>query len=299
MVSLVFGRKASIMESTLNKLDHLYPQAEDLVQPLAVGKETKSLVPLRIALQRAKEVYKKNGLSNLFAKIESRELTIFARRSERFISSECYEFNKSRPPIIHKDEYYAQREALAYTLAFHLREKKHRMHAVHDGIESIFSFLDIERDTDLENSNITLRPGEQPMNFRIAEDSSSIFFSSTLLNSYKSIKESKYWRDITYRTYKCYDVSFDQLEMDRHFPYSQPYASKKPRGRTEIYSQSELDAALDKVFPDVNVQPELREVMAAAGDFYADKGEDGPVEKTLRRKGQRWLANRKKTLGHK
>ncbi|CUX24091.1 hypothetical protein AGR13a_Cc240022 [Agrobacterium genomosp. 13 str. CFBP 6927] len=298
-MSPVFGRKASIMESTLNKLDHLYPRVDDLVQPLAVGTETKSLVPLRIALQRAKEVYKKNGLSSLFEKIETRELTIFARRSERLISSECYEFNKSRPPIIHKDEHYRQRETLAYTLAFHLREKKHSVHAVHDGIESIFSFLDMERDTDLENSNITLRPGEQAINFRINEKISSIFFSSTLINSHKSIKESKYWRDITYRTYRCYDVSFDQLEIDRHFPYSQQYASKKPRGRTETYSQSELDAALDKVFSDVNVQPELREVMAAARDFYAEKAEDGPVEKTLRRKGQRWLANHKKTSGHK
>jgi hypothetical protein len=286
-------------EITLKHISHLYPRSDDPTDPATSLEENRKFIPLRIALQRANEVYKKDNFIKLSEKISSKELTIFARRSEKYISSECYEFNKSNPPIFHKDEFYKEREIIAYKLAFDLRNEKNVAHAAYEGIDHIFSFLDLECDIALDNSKFPLYPTEKIVDLIINEDRSNIFFSTILFNSEKTIRESKYWRDITYRKYKLYDVSFDQSEMDIHFPYSQPYASRQRRGRAETYSQLELAAALDKLFPDVTVHLEIRQVMKAAGDFYADKGSGVPVEKTLRRKSERWLTSRKKVSGHK
>lgn len=193
-------------------------------------------------------MYQKDGRNKLFSHIAAREISCFGRRVVTYVSTECYEFNKSRPMLLHNDRYYEQRELLANKLAFQANDREHRHYAVYEGNASMFCSLDIELETELINSKLAIDPTERCFGFRTDEERSNFFFSSISFNSQRTIRESKYWRDITYARHKCYDVTLDASELERFHPHTQMYASKRRRGRTEKYPQMELDLALDEFF---------------------------------------------------
>ncbi|NSZ56576.1 hypothetical protein FY145_00635 [Agrobacterium tumefaciens] len=260
--------------------------------------ESVRFVTLQIALQRAREVYQKDGPNQLFSRIATGDITPFGRIVRTYISTDCYEFSKIKHKLFHKDEYYKQREIIASKIAFEKRDREHRLYAVHEGNESVFCFLDMHLATELENSKLGLYPAEKHFKFRTNEGRSNLFFSSISLESQETIKESRYWRHITYKRHKCYDVVFDEAQLERFFPYTQIDPSRARRGRPDTYPQHELEAALDTTFSNPSETPVLKEITKAAENFYSKK-EKTPDPKTLERKSRQWLIKRQKEFGHK
>lgn len=267
-------------------------------QPFEPEYEYVRFVTLQIAFQRAREVYQKDGPNQLFSRIASGDITLFGRIVKTYISTDCYAFDKSRPKLFHKDDYYKQREITASRIAFEKHDREHRLYAVYEGNESVFCFLDMHLATELENSKLGLYPAEKHFKFRTNEGRSNLFFSSISLESQETIKESRYWRHITYKRHKCYDVVFDEAQLERFFPYTQIDPSRARRGRPDTYPQHELEAALDTAFSNPSETPVLKEITKAAENFYSKK-EKTPDPKTLERKSRQWLIKRQKEFGHK
>lgn len=256
--------------------------------PAVKNNEISSRVSLREALQRANDVFKKEGKHKLSLYLQNKDLPGHAAIIKTRVSSECYAFDKSLANLSHINHQYSREELVAHNLVFGTHNYNEGYFEIEERNNTKFCFLGFEDNIVNKNSAIPIYGAGAHSKIEIDKSSRNLFFRTiTLIDDYK-INGHRNRRNITCERHECYNVSFDRSDIDQLFPYSTGKPTKKARGAPQKFSDEEVFAALDQTFSGALSSPKMPELMKFLDQFYA-KYENPPVDKTLRRKANKWL----------
>jgi hypothetical protein len=247
---------------------------------------------LRGALQRAKDVHKKEGKQKLLSYIANKSLPGHAAIVRTTISDECYAFEKSMSNLTHIHHQYTPEELFAHSLLFGQTEYDKSLYEVAEGNETKFCFINFEEKNEKENSEIPIYGKGSHTKIEIADNLRDLYFRTITLINDNPISGFRNRRNITCELHECRDVSFDLADLERLLPYSTETPERKPKGAPKKYPDQELFEALDSAYPDPSSLPKFRVVMKSLGDYYAENYTDPPENNTLRRGINRWLKAR-------
>ena len=250
--------------------------------------EISSRVSLREALQRANDVYKKEGKHRLSLYLQNKDLPGHAAVIKTRVSSECYAFDKSLANLNHINPRYSREELFAHNLVFGTHNYDKSRYEIEERNNTKFCFIGFEDNIVNTNSAIPIYGAGAHSKIEIDDSFRNLFFRTiTLVDDYK-IAGHRNRRNITCECHECYDVSFDRSDIDRLFPYSTETPTKKARGAPQKFSDEEVFVALDKAFLVAPIFPKMPELMKFLDQFYT-KYQNPPVDKTIRRKAKKWL----------
>lgn len=254
----------------------------------AASSGSSARISLREVLQRAKDVYKKEGRHKLILFIQEKNLPGFAAIIKTRISSECYAFDKSMANLSRINHRYTPEELFAHNLVFGRHDNEQGRYEVAERNDTKFCFIGFQDKIVSENSEIPIYGTGAHSKIEIDDSNKNLFFRTITLIDDEPIESHRRRRNITCQLHECYDVSFDRSDIDQLFPYSTETPTRKARGAPPKFSDEELFSALNHAFPRTPPFPEVSELMKVLDQFCA-KYADPPVDKTLRRKAKKWL----------
>ncbi|WP_284777582.1 hypothetical protein [Agrobacterium sp. lyk4-40-TYG-31] len=254
---------------------------------------------LRGALQRAKDVYRKEGKQKLLEAIESKSLPGHADAVKTTISDECYAFEKSMSYLTHINHRYTSEELFAHSLLFGDAKYDKKLYEVVERNDTKFCFMNFEEKNLKKNSEIPIYGAGSHSKIEIDDKQKDIYFRTiTTIDDYP-ISGFRNRRNIICELHECINVYFDIADLERLFPYSTDTPERKSKGAPKKFPDEELFETLDAFFPDLSTIPIFSVIMIMLGDFYAENYENPPGNITLRRGIKKWLSARKIDLQDK